>query len=130
LKPNSLERSRTRNEAELRSDKYTSTSHSKKSRDAYPPRAYWPVPVSFITAGPSGAFSLTVAAPLIALFTLGVKVTLKVHVAPAATLAPQGVAPDPAAVKSPLVAMLDIVSVPPELLVSVTARGALVVPTV
>ena len=56
-------------------------------------------------------------------------VTLKVHVAPAATVAPQGVAPDGAAAKSPLATRLEIVSVPPELLVNVTDWGALVPPT-
>jgi hypothetical protein len=40
---------------------------------------------------------LTVAAPLIDPFTLGVKVTLNVHVAPAATVDSQGVLPDGAA---------------------------------
>jgi hypothetical protein len=83
-----------------------------------------------ITAGPSGALSVTVVAPVIEPFTFGVKVTLKVHVVPEATVAPHGVAPDGAAVKSPLATMLEIVSIPPELFVSVTVWGALVVPTV
>jgi len=82
-----------------------------------------------ITAGPSGALWVTVAAPVMAPVTLGVKVTLKVHFAPAATLAPQGLVPDGAALKSPLATMLEMVSVPPELLVRVTVWGALVVPT-
>ena len=56
--------------------------------------AYCPVPVSFITSGLSGALSLTVTAPLIEPFTLGVNVTLNVQVAPEATVAPQGVPPD------------------------------------
>jgi hypothetical protein len=60
----------------------------------------------------------------------GEKVTLKVHLAPAATLAPQGLVPDGAALKSPLATMLEIVSVAPELLVRVTVLGPLVVPTV
>jgi hypothetical protein len=102
----------------------------RKATPPVPIRGYWPVPVSLITAGLSGALSLTVAAPVIEPFTFGVKVTLKVHVVPEATVAPHGVAPDGAAVKSPLLAMLDIVSVPPELLVNVTVWGALVVPTV
>jgi hypothetical protein len=55
---------------------------------------YCPVPVSFITAGLSGALLLTVPAPLIDPFTLGVNVTLNEQVAPAATVAPQGVPPD------------------------------------
>ena len=93
-------------------------------------RPYCPVPDSFITSGLSGALSLTVAAPLIDPFTLGVNVTLNVHVAPEATVAPQGVPPDGAAAKSPLATRLDMVRVPPELLVSVTVLGALVVPTV
>ena len=49
-------------------------------------------------AGPSGALSLTVTAPAIEPFTPGVKVTLKVQVAEEATVAPQGVPPDGAAV--------------------------------
>jgi hypothetical protein len=57
---------------------------------------------------------------VIAPFVFGVKVTLKVHVEAAATVAPQGVAPDGAAVKSPLPRIPEIVSVPPELFVSVT----------
>ena len=72
---------------------------------------------------------MTVAAPVIAPVTLGVKVTLKVQVAAVATVAPQGTLPDGVALKSPLAAMLEMVSVVPELLVSVTVWGALVVPT-
>jgi hypothetical protein len=56
--------------------------------------SYCPVPVSFITAGLNGALLLTVTAPLIDPFTLGVNVTLNVQVAPAATVASQGVLPD------------------------------------
>jgi hypothetical protein len=70
-----------------------------------------------------------VAAPLIDPVTFGVKVTLKVQAAAAATVAPQGAVPDGAAEKSPLATMLEIVSVEPELLFSVTVLGALVVPT-
>lgn len=55
---------------------------------------YWPVPVSLITAGPNGAPCVTVAAPVMDPFTFGVNVTLNVHVAPAATVAPQGVVPE------------------------------------
>jgi hypothetical protein len=61
---------------------------------------------------------------------LGVKVTLNVHFPPEASVAPQGFVPEGAAAKSPLATKLDIVSVPPELFVSVTVCGALVVPTV
>jgi hypothetical protein len=57
---------------------------------------------------------------VIAPFTLGVNVTLKVQVDAAATVAPQGVLPDGAAVKSPLPTMFEMVSVPPELFVKVT----------
>jgi hypothetical protein len=46
------------------------------------------------TVGLKGALSLTVAAPLMLPFTFGLKVTLNVHVAPDATVAPQGVVPD------------------------------------
>lgn len=91
--------------------------------------SYCPVPDSFITSGLSGALSLTVTAPLIEPFTLGVNVTLNVHVAPEATVAPQGVPPDGAAAKSPLATRLDMVRVLPEMLVSVTVLGGLVVPT-
>jgi hypothetical protein len=83
-----------------------------------------------MTAGPNGALSPTVAAPLIVPFTLGVKVTAKVQLAAAATVAPQGVVPEGAALKSPLATMFEIVSVAPESLVKVTVCGALVVPTV
>jgi hypothetical protein len=55
-------------------------------------------------------------------------VTLKVQVAALATVAPQGVAPDGMAMKSPLAAMEEMVSVAPELLVSVTVLGALALP--
>lgn len=82
-----------------------------------------------MTTGPAGALSIIVTAPVTAAFTFGVKVTLKVQVAPAATVGPQGEPPDPAAANSPLVAMLDIFSVVPELLVNVTVCAALVVPT-
>ena len=58
---------------------------------------YCPVPVSFITAGLSGALLLTVTAPLIEPFTFGVNVTLNVQVAPEATVDPHGVLPDGAA---------------------------------
>ena len=50
--------------------------------------------MSFITAGLRGALLLTVTAPLIEPFILGVNVTLKVQVAPEATVASQGVPPD------------------------------------
>src|ERR1700690_16604 len=92
--------------------------------------SYWPVPVSLITAGPSDALCVTVAAPLMAPFALGMKVTSNVQAAPEATVSPQGVAPEGVAAKSPLATRLEMVSVPPELLVSVTVFGALVVPTV
>ena len=59
--------------------------------------AYCPVPVSFITAGVSGALLLTVTAPLIDPFTFGVNVTLNVQVAPDATVAPHGALPEGAA---------------------------------
>jgi len=56
--------------------------------------AYCPVPVSFITAGLRGALLLTVTAPLIDPFTLGVNVTLNVQVASGATVAPQDMPPE------------------------------------
>ena len=59
---------------------------------------------------------------------LGVKVTLKVHEAPAATVDPHGVLPEGTAAKSPLAASSEIVNVVLELFVSVTVFGALVVP--
>lgn len=60
---------------------------------------------------------------------LGLNVTLKVHFPLDANVAPQAFEPEGVAVKSPLAAMLEMVSVPPELFVSVTICGALVVPT-
>jgi hypothetical protein len=47
-----------------------------------------------MTSGLNGALSLTVTAPLIEPFTLGVNVTLNVQLAPEATVAPQGVPPE------------------------------------
>lgn len=79
--------------------------------------------------GLRGALSLTVAAPVKEPDTLGLKSTLKVQVAPTATLAPQGVVPEPEALKPALATMLEMVSVVPELLVRVTDFGALAVPT-
>lgn len=90
---------------------------------------YCPVPVSATTAGPSGALCVTVAAPVIPPVTLGVNVTLNVHFPPAARVALQAFDPEGVAVKFPLATRLEIVSVPPELLVSVTVFAALVVPT-
>jgi len=90
---------------------------------------YLPVPVSLTTPGLSGALSLAVAAPVNEPATLGRKVTLKVHVAPAATVAPHGALPDPVTLKPPLATMLEIFSVVPELFVRVTDFGALEVPT-
>ncbi len=72
---------------------------------------------------------MTVAAPLIAPVTLGVNVTLKVHLAPAASVAPHFFDPEGASLKSPLATMLKMVRVAPESLVSVTVLAALVVPT-
>ncbi len=61
---------------------------------------------------------------------LGVNVTLNVQVAPAATLAPQGVAPPGTAEKSPLAERLERVSAMFSLFVRVIVCAALVVPTV
>jgi len=83
-----------------------------------------------MTAGPIGALCVTVAAPVMEPTTLGVNVTLNVHLPPAATVAPQGFVPEGTAEKSPLATRLEILKAPPELLVSVTVLGALVVPTV
>jgi hypothetical protein len=80
-------------------------------------------------AGLSGALSLTVAAPEIEPETFGVNVTVNVQVLAGATVSPHGSAPEGMAVKSPLATRLEIVTVEPELLVSVTVWGALVVPT-
>ena len=42
-----------------------------------------------MTAGPRGALCVTVAAPVMGPVTFGVKVTLNVHLPPAAKVAPQ-----------------------------------------
>jgi hypothetical protein len=82
-----------------------------------------------ITAGPNGALWVTVTAPVIAPATFGVNVTLNVHLPPAAREDPQAFDPKGVAAKSPLAAMLEMVSAAPELLVNVTVLAALVVPT-
>jgi len=72
---------------------------------------------------------VTVTAPLMLPVALGVNVTLNVHVAPAATLAPQGSAPPGTAEKSPLAARVLRVSATFSLFVRVIVCAALVVVT-
>lgn len=76
------------------------------------------------------ALSVTVTAPLMLPVVLGVKVTLRVQVAPAATLEPQGVPPPAVAEKSPLAVKLKELRVVVKLFVIVSVCAALVVPTV
>ena len=87
-----------------------------------------PIPVSPAEWGLPGPSSVMVSVALRAPAAVGLKVTLKVQLAPAASVA--GNAPQVFVwAKSPLVAMALIVSGALPLLVSVTVCAALVVPT-
>lgn len=85
-----------------------------------------PVPVTGTTCGLPAALSLTVTVPLALPETEGVKVTLMVQLAPAATVAPQLFV----CAKFALAAILEIVSAAVPLLESVRDSGWLVVPSV
>src|SRR2546421_4983123 len=79
-----------------------------------------PVPVSGIVCGVFGALSLSVTAPVRVPVAAGVKFTLIVQLAPAATVPAQ--LPSPANAKSPLITKLPLnVSVELPVLVSVTS---------
>lgn len=83
-----------------------------------------PVPVRLTVFGLSVALSEMLRLPLRVPVAVGVKNTLTVQFAPAATLVPQLFV----CVKSPLAVILEIVSAPLPLLVKVTVCAALVVP--
>ena len=85
-----------------------------------------PVPVRFAVCGLLLALSVTVSVPVRLPTTVGVNVTLIVHLAFPATVVPQVMV----WAKSPLTATLVIVSVVGRLLVRVTEIGLLVLPTV
>ena len=85
------------------------------------------MPVSFTTCGLVVAVSVIVAAPGMLPVLAGVKVTLKVHLAPAARLVLQGIVVPGTTEKSALPANDKEVSVAPELFVSVKVCGGLVV---
>jgi hypothetical protein len=76
------------------------------------------------------AVSVIVAAPGMLPVLPGVKVTLNVHLAPAARLPPQGVVPPDTTEKSALPAKLDKLKAALELFVKVSVCAVLVVPTV
>ena len=85
------------------------------------------MPVNFTTCGLLPALSVTVTTPPMLPVLSGVKVTLKVHVEFAATLAPH--VPPVAIAKSPLVTIpFSVRDDVAELFFSVTVCGALVVP--
>ena len=88
------------------------------------------MPVSFTTCGLVEAPSVIVAAPCRLPVLPGVKVTLNVHLAPAARLVLQGVVPPATTEKSALPAKLDRLRAEVELFVKVSVCAVLVVPTV
>src|SRR5207302_8417985 len=85
-----------------------------------------PVPVQTSFCGLVDASSLKVNVPLRMPITGGVKVTLTVQLVPAATVVPQVLA---LMVKSPLLMILLIFSVPDPVFVSLTIFAVLVVPS-
>ena len=88
-----------------------------------------PVPVRLTDCGLPVALSVTVTAAVGVPLALGVKVTLIVQLAPAATELPQVLIWEKSLALVPVTARLEIVSVVPPVLVSVTACALLLVPT-
>jgi hypothetical protein len=86
-----------------------------------------PLPLSFTVCGLLAALSVNVRVPVLAPAAVGVKVTLTVQLIPPATLPPQVLLP--ATPKSPLAAMLVMLSVALPVLATVIPRGWLVPPT-
>jgi len=84
------------------------------------------VPLRETICGLPAALSLMDTSPVRVPVAVGVKVTLMVQLAAAATLPPHVLL----AAKSPLATMLEIARGPVPLFVSITICGALVVPTV
>jgi hypothetical protein len=84
-----------------------------------------PVPTSVTVCGLPTALSVMVTAPVLVPPAVGLKVTLSVQEVLAARLEPQVLVWE----KSPLVAMLEIVSVVLPLFARVIVSGGLVVPT-
>ncbi len=84
-----------------------------------------PVPARLTFCGLLLALSVMVMAPVRVPVAVGVKVTLMVHLAPAATEMPQSLV----CAKSPPATMLEIVSGALPVLVSLTGFAVLVVPT-
>jgi hypothetical protein len=84
-----------------------------------------PVPLKLAVCGLPAALSVTLKAPLRVPTAVGVNVTLIVHVPFTASVLPQLLV----CAKSPLTAMLLIVSAPVPLFVNVTVWAAEVVPT-
>ena len=93
-----------------------------------PPEDETPDPVKPIVWGLFEALSAMVTVPARVPVVVGVKLTLIVQLAPAATEDPQ--VPEPAKAKSPPIVRLLIVSVAFPVLLSVTACATLAVPTV
>jgi hypothetical protein len=84
------------------------------------------VPLRLTVCGLPLALSVMLSVPVREPVAVGVKVTLIVQVALAATLVPQLLV----WAKSPLAAMLEMLNAPVPLLVSVSVCAALVVPTI
>ena len=84
-----------------------------------------PVPVSDTVCGLPLALSATESEPVRVPVAVGLKVTLIVQLAPAATLVPQVLVSE----KSPVVEMLVMLRVAVPVLVSVTVSAALLVPS-
>jgi hypothetical protein len=91
--------------------------------------ALWPLPLRFTVSLPELVLSVIVKVALIDPIVDGVKVTVKVHTAPAATLLPQLLVSLKAALFAPEIVTLEMFNVTVPVLVSVTVCGALLVPT-
>jgi hypothetical protein len=87
-----------------------------------------PVPERLTTCGLNMPLYVTVTPPRTVPGAVGVNETLKVHLEAPGSVAPQGVVPLPAALKSPLASSVRLSEEEP-LFLSVTVREALVVPT-
>src|ERR1700722_4878962 len=88
-----------------------------------------PVPVSARVCGLLAASSVTLKVATFAPTLPGENITLIVHVAVLATLAPQVVVSENSEALAPVIVMDEMLSVAPELLLSVITRAALEVPT-
>src|SRR5207249_4739449 len=94
------------------------------------PPAASPVPVRLTACGLPLALSVTLNDALLVPLAVGVKVTLIVHCAPAATEVPQLLVCPKSPLLAPVMAMLEMFNVAEPMLLRVTACAALVVPTI